>query len=226
MYQCSPLSLALLLLVQYANICFAVDPPYLRLVEDTSVDGLGWCMDIFGFGGPNINSPLPFEYEKVTVHSCKPDAIREQAVDHLFAWDQQTGLIESKFPVLLERRCVGAVNLGPGADVGAVICDESDPTQQFVHDPCDGGTIRVKHDRSLCLVYDGEPYVAGPYFAGDVILDECATTPAAHKHWVVVPASGVPLACEPTPLITKSRLRSLTINVNNYKCAQDHPCTN
>ena len=129
-------------------------------------DRLGFCIDTVGRGLS----------DRLHAHSCKP-----LGGDVQFRFDGESGHIES---VTFAGRCA-ALQRPPavGVTLDLVACAD-DPLQRFAHDASDG-TFRPSDRQDLCLAAGGTSRQAGPFMARDLLLEQCAATPAERTRWVI-----------------------------------------
>mmetsp|Transcript_11968 Transcript_11968/g.18059 ORF Transcript_11968/g.18059 Transcript_11968/m.18059 type:complete len:189 (+) Transcript_11968:726-1292(+) len=94
---------SLLLHISVMMAVSAIDPPYIRIRDDLDEPGIGFCIDIAGFGA-DLN------YDLVQLHSCKP---ADSASDQQFMYDAQT------------NRIIGAANSAADGLCLVALCDSA-----------------------------------------------------------------------------------------------------
>lgn len=144
-------------------------------------DGNGWCPDIAGFGASlNCNGALQ-------CHSCKP-----QGADTQFTYSSSTdstGRITAfhyrgedcadtnNGAVMGGCMTVSSGVVAAGAELTLDTCGENRADQNFVYTTSGYFRISATNDdaeRDLCLGVGAQVNTAGPFWARDLILLECA----------------------------------------------------
>ena len=173
MIRSRPIALSLLLSFAWSPVVFAAPPdlktpaPVIFLADNLDeAQNLGFCIDTVGRGLS----------DRLHAHSCKP-----QGGDVQFLYDPNSGQIKS---ATFDNLC--AELLEPATDggtLGLLTCSDND-RQTFTYD---AGKLefRPKGAGTLCLSSPGDTRAAGPFESRDLMLADCAVTPAAQKQWVI-----------------------------------------
>eukprot|EP00928_Gymnodinium_smaydae_P077175 TRINITY_DN60386_c0_g1_i1.p1 TRINITY_DN60386_c0_g1~~TRINITY_DN60386_c0_g1_i1.p1 ORF type:complete len:248 (-),score=22.68 TRINITY_DN60386_c0_g1_i1:64-768(-) len=158
--------------------------PNIFLVDKLDeVNGFGFCLDIFGRGGGRVDC------DQVLAHTCITDPQFEYNhsgnVIHAINYKGDCSIVSS----LSERACLTAGSLTAGAKMRLDACS-GEATQQFAYNE---RKEFVVGNSKFCLAASASSSInsfGGQHSHRDLSLQDCATTDAVLKSWVVINACG------------------------------------